>query len=141
VSSFVFGLLCTDILIRAVYVVFTLFLCFLTFSSCIVAVNNQYFYQSGGSRQGSVNDVRRLVLPDYYPLTPSQDMIAAGTGCLQLPSVQALGSNRPKSPSLLIVILPQTAADLRTAVKHFGDVSMGVPTQCIVRFCYWWNVS
>jgi eukaryotic translation initiation factor 2C len=62
----------------------------------------------------------------------AQDLMSAGAGALGLRSVKALGNQAPKAPSLLVVILPQTAADLRNAVKHFGDIVMGAPTQCIV---------
>jgi len=34
-------------------------------------------------------------------------------------------------PSLVICILPEGATDLYTAIKHFGDVSAGVATQCM----------
>jgi len=36
-------------------------------------------------------------------------------------------------PKLIIVILPENALDLYTAVKHFGDIRRGVTTQCVVR--------
>ena len=33
-------------------------------------------------------------------------------------------------PSFILVILPAPAADIRKSVKQWGDVMMGVPTQC-----------
>ncbi|KAF8603575.1 Piwi-domain-containing protein [Ceratobasidium sp. AG-I] len=35
-------------------------------------------------------------------------------------------------PNLIVVVLPEYAADLYQAVKHFGDVKQGVATQCLV---------
>ncbi|PCH41081.1 Piwi-domain-containing protein [Wolfiporia cocos MD-104 SS10] len=34
-------------------------------------------------------------------------------------------------PDLMVVILPEGGADIYTAVKHFGDISAGVATQCM----------
>ncbi|KAI6034268.1 argonaute-like protein [Pisolithus microcarpus] len=34
-------------------------------------------------------------------------------------------------PTLIVVILPENANDIYTAVKHFGDVTVGVATQCM----------
>lgn len=52
-----------------------------------------------------------------------------------------------KPPTLLVVVLPDHSADMYQAVKHFGDVFRGVPTQCISskkikgsRPQYWANV-
>jgi eukaryotic translation initiation factor 2C len=53
---------------------------------------------------------------------------------MQLPPDQ-----RPPKPSrivLIICILPYPAAEIRRAVKHFGDVESGIPTQCIVSAVY-----
>ncbi|KAJ7879560.1 argonaute-like protein [Mycena olivaceomarginata] len=36
-----------------------------------------------------------------------------------------------KAPQLLVVILPEGGNDIYTKVKHFGDVTMGVATQCL----------
>ncbi|CDO70771.1 hypothetical protein BN946_scf184798.g86 [Trametes cinnabarina] len=38
---------------------------------------------------------------------------------------------RRPAPELIIVILPNNAADLRRRVKHWGDIKMKVPTQCV----------
>ncbi|CUA70377.1 Protein argonaute-1 [Rhizoctonia solani] len=50
-------------------------------------------------------------------------------------------------PSLIVVVLPENSADLYQAVKHFGDVSRGVATQCLksskcrgAKAQYWANV-
>ncbi|KAG9317399.1 argonaute-like protein [Chiua virens] len=34
-------------------------------------------------------------------------------------------------PNLIVVVLPDNGDDIYTAVKHFGDVSVGVATQCL----------
>jgi eukaryotic translation initiation factor 2C len=39
---------------------------------------------------------------------------------------------KPSGTSLIICILPFPAAEIRRAVKHFGDVESGISTQCIV---------
>jgi eukaryotic translation initiation factor 2C len=53
---------------------------------------------------------------------------------LQLPP-----NERPPKPSriaLIICILPFPATEVRRAIKHFGDVETGIPTQCIVSSGY-----
>ena len=39
--------------------------------------------------------------------------------------------NKPR-PGLVVVILPQSAGPLRKAVKQWGDLMQGIPTQCVV---------
>ena len=41
---------------------------------------------------------------------------------------------RAANPDLILVILPESAEDLRNAVKRFGDIECGVKTQCVVSF-------
>ncbi|KAH9483501.1 Protein argonaute-2 [Psilocybe cubensis] len=50
-------------------------------------------------------------------------------------------------PTLMVIILPEGAGDIYTAVKHFGDVTVGVATQCLkfskcarAKSQYWANV-
>ncbi|KAF8173272.1 argonaute-like protein [Pholiota molesta] len=51
-------------------------------------------------------------------------------------------------PNLMVVILPERANEIYTAVKHFGDCSVGIATQCLMaKKCgsgakqqYWMNV-
>ncbi|KAF8165769.1 argonaute-like protein [Crassisporium funariophilum] len=50
-------------------------------------------------------------------------------------------------PNLIVVVLPEGGNDIYTAVKHFGDVTMGVATQCLksnkcsrAKPQYWANV-
>ncbi|KAJ7578988.1 argonaute-like protein [Mycena floridula] len=42
-----------------------------------------------------------------------------------------LFNTRKVPPTLFVVILPEGGNEIYTAVKHFGDVVMGVPTQCL----------
>jgi len=58
----------------------------------------------------------------------------AAQQAMQLPAEQ-----RPPKPSgiaLIVCILPYPATEIRRAVKHFGDVESGIPTQCIVSAVY-----
>jgi len=50
-------------------------------------------------------------------------------------------------PNLIVVVLPEGGNDIYTAVKNFGDVQMGVATQCLksikcnrAKIQYWANV-
>ncbi|KAF8889797.1 argonaute-like protein [Infundibulicybe gibba] len=50
-------------------------------------------------------------------------------------------------PTLIVVVLPDGGNDIYTAVKHFGDCTMGVATQCLksskcsrAKMQYWANV-
>ncbi|RPD77221.1 argonaute-like protein [Lentinus tigrinus ALCF2SS1-7] len=51
---------------------------------------------------------------------------------LQTIGRQCLDKNmRQGGPQLFIVVLPEMADDIYHAVKHFGDITRGVPTQCL----------
>ncbi|KAF5390572.1 hypothetical protein D9757_002737 [Collybiopsis confluens] len=39
-----------------------------------------------------------------------------------------------KPPSLMVVVLPEGGNDIYTSVKHFGDITMGIATQCLNSF-------
>ncbi|KAJ7830395.1 hypothetical protein B0H13DRAFT_1655150 [Mycena leptocephala] len=47
---------------------------------------------------------------------------AAGATCAK---------QKGKGPNLIVVILPEGGNDIYTSVKHFGDIAMGVATQCL----------
>ncbi|KAJ7180150.1 argonaute-like protein [Mycena crocata] len=47
---------------------------------------------------------------------------AAGAACAQ---------KMKAGPNLMVVILPEGGNDIYTSVKHFGDITMGVATQCL----------
>ncbi|KAF5361966.1 hypothetical protein D9756_002190 [Leucocoprinus leucothites] len=53
--------------------------------------------------------------------------IQAGQECV----AQEPGAHR-EGPGLFVVILPNVAGDVYIAIKHFGDITKGVPTQCMV---------
>ncbi|OBZ76133.1 Protein argonaute-2 [Grifola frondosa] len=54
----------------------------------------------------------------------SEQLRAAGTACFEK-------NGRAGGPNLIVVILPDGATDLYVKVKHFGDITMGVATQCM----------
>ncbi|GAW01092.1 argonaute-like protein [Lentinula edodes] len=65
---------------------------------------------------------------------------AAGMKCVKK-------NNVGKGPDMLLVILPDGGNDIYRAVKHFGDVTQGVVTQCLkaskcnrAKLQYWANV-
>jgi eukaryotic translation initiation factor 2C len=50
-------------------------------------------------------------------------------------------------PTLIVVVLPENGGEIYNAVKHFGDITFGIPTQCLkaisckrARPQYWNNV-
>ncbi|KAJ7611818.1 argonaute-like protein [Roridomyces roridus] len=50
----------------------------------------------------------------------------------QLKNAGAACAQKMKAgPSLIVVVLPEGGNDIYTAVKHFGDITMGVATQCL----------
>ncbi|KAF9454403.1 argonaute-like protein [Macrolepiota fuliginosa MF-IS2] len=55
-----------------------------------------------------------------------RQFMEAGQECL----AQEPGAGK-EGPGLFIVILPNTAGDVYVATKHFGDITKGVPTQCM----------
>ncbi|VDB94227.1 unnamed protein product [Peniophora sp. CBMAI 1063] len=64
------------------------------------------------------------ILPQYPP--PSGAIVD------QLITIGKMCREKTKSiPSFYLIILPEASSDIYSAVKHFGDVKMGVPTQCL----------
>ncbi|KAF7292384.1 Argonaute-like protein [Mycena chlorophos] len=43
----------------------------------------------------------------------------------------AVAKQLKAGPNLMVVVLPEGGNDIYTAVKHFGDITMGVATQCL----------
>ncbi|PIL23265.1 Argonaute [Ganoderma sinense ZZ0214-1] len=39
--------------------------------------------------------------------------------------------NEGQGPDLMIVVLPESSADMYQSVKHFGDITRGIATQCL----------
>ena len=56
----------------------------------------------------------------------------AGQQAMQLPADQL--PPKPSHITLIICILPYPVAEIRRAVKNFGDVESGILTQCTVPF-------
>ncbi|KAF8897601.1 argonaute-like protein [Infundibulicybe gibba] len=52
----------------------------------------------------------------------SEGLLAAGQICVDRTGFR---------PTLIIVVLPENGNDIYTAVKHFGDITHGVATQCL----------
>jgi len=69
-----------------------------------------------------VNDPHPIVTWENGQGRIHEQLRAAGVACAQK-------SKGP--PQLICVILPEGGNDIYTAVKHFGDVTMGVATQCM----------
>jgi len=69
----------------------------------IVETDPVYKYENG---QGRIADQLR----------------AAGRDCF---------NKHKQPPKLVVVVLPEGGNDIYTAVKHFGDVTMGIATQCL----------
>ncbi|KAF9480194.1 argonaute-like protein [Pholiota conissans] len=66
------------------------------------------------------------------------DLVKAGKGCMD---------QKKGPPTLIVVVLPEGGNQIYTAVKHFGDVTQGVVTQCLksqkvsrAKMQYWANV-
>ncbi|KAJ7228592.1 argonaute-like protein, partial [Mycena pura] len=52
----------------------------------------------------------------------SDQLRAAGAACAE---------KMKAGPNLMVVVLPEGGNDIYTSVKHFGDITMGVATQCL----------
>lgn len=64
------------------------------------------------------------------------DKIARARGCYTVVTDPRTGkSTQIPAPDLIVVVLPEHAAELRKVVKNWGDVSTGIPTQCVVSSC------
>ncbi|EIW61996.1 argonaute-like protein [Trametes versicolor FP-101664 SS1] len=54
---------------------------------------------------------------------PAQTLREAGNMCYQ--------KNGGGGPDLIVAVLPEASADLYMRIKHFGDITQGVATQCL----------
>ncbi|KAF8525338.1 Piwi domain-containing protein [Gautieria morchelliformis] len=75
--------------------------------------------------------------PDIIPGRPGVDdrghhelMETAGAAAIRSFEDQ-FRQNDPKRPTFILVILPDSAIDIRTSVKSWGDCIRGCPTQCM----------
>ncbi|KAI6105779.1 argonaute-like protein [Pisolithus sp. B1] len=71
---------------------------------------------------GEVNDSSPMVTWQNGQGRIADQLRQAGNECFQ---------KTQQRPTLIVVILPENANDIYTAVKHFGDVTVGVATQCM----------
>ncbi|KAI5983309.1 argonaute-like protein [Pisolithus marmoratus] len=69
-----------------------------------------------------VNDTNPMVTWQNSQGRIADQLRQAGNECFQ---------KTQQRPTLVVVILPDNANDIYTAVKHFGDVTVGVATQCM----------
>ncbi|KIJ70038.1 hypothetical protein HYDPIDRAFT_35479 [Hydnomerulius pinastri MD-312] len=69
-----------------------------------------------------VNDTNPLVTWQNGQGNIADQLRAAGNECFQ---------KTKQRPTLIVVVLPENGNDIYTAVKHFGDVTVGVATQCL----------
>ncbi|CAE6511706.1 unnamed protein product [Rhizoctonia solani] len=78
---------------------------------------------SEATRMGIRMDLNPPILfPSAQSLEVAQHLQSAGQRAVQ---------RYCTPPTLLVIVLPQNSADLYQAVKHFGDVTRGVATQCL----------
>lgn len=62
---------------------------------------------------------------------PQAFIMGTGSQTVRRDLQEASEKTGKKRPDLLVVVLPSSAADIRFAVKQFGDVFYGIPTQCV----------
>lgn len=62
---------------------------------------------------------------------PQAFLMGTGSQTVARDLKEASARTGKNSPDLLLVVLPSSAADIRFAVKHYGDVRHGVSTQCV----------
>ncbi|KAF9247291.1 argonaute-like protein [Melanogaster broomeanus] len=78
--------------------------------------------QSCGEVGIKINDTAPLVTWQNGQGRIGEQLRAAGNECFQ---------KTKQRPTLIVVVLPDNGNDIYTAVKHFGDVTVGVATQCL----------
>ncbi|EJF61200.1 argonaute-like protein [Dichomitus squalens LYAD-421 SS1] len=71
-----------------------------------------------------VNETDPVIIHDR-PQKIYDSLQAAGLRC-----IEKHGGGGP-GPDLIVVVLPESSADMYQAVKHFGDIQRGVATQCL----------
>lgn len=86
----------------------------------------------------TVEDTRPLIFYENGQGVIAEHLKKAGKACVD---------SKKSPPNLVVVVLPEGGNQIYTAVKHFGDVTMGVATQCLksgkcnrAKLQYWANV-
>ncbi|KAJ7628809.1 argonaute-like protein [Roridomyces roridus] len=69
----------------------------------------------------------------------TRDLVAAGDQCY---------ADKKKKPTVFVAVLPDSAGHIYHTVKHWGDITMGIPTQCLkatncvhAKENFWFNVA
>ncbi|KAF8076456.1 argonaute-like protein [Lyophyllum atratum] len=103
---------------------------------CIIVYEQQRRFGENAAQDmiagltASFQDVGIRVPPNYTPLVKWEN----GQGKIE-DQLRAAGgevnARHGAPPNLLVIILPEGGNDIYTAVKHFGDITMGVATQCM----------
>jgi eukaryotic translation initiation factor 2C len=85
-----------------------------------------------------VEDNRPLIFFENGQGNIGEQLKKAGKACVDA---------KKSPPNLIVVVLPEGGNQIYTAVKHFGDIAMGVATQCLksnkcsrAKLQYWANV-
>ncbi|KAH9842843.1 Piwi domain-containing protein [Rhodofomes roseus] len=89
-----------------------------------------------------VNVVRDPVLQrggNAYQVSQALDTLLQRATIVSEPHPRT-GQTKPIPPTIIIALLATNAAEIRRAVKHWGDVTRGIPTQC-VRSGKWENAK
>ncbi|KAF8806120.1 argonaute-like protein [Phlegmacium glaucopus] len=98
----------------------------------------QGFMEGARSVGMSVADNQPLIFWENGQGNITDQLRKAGKACVD---------QKKSPPNLIVVVLPEGGNDIYTAVKHFGDITMGVATQCLksgkcsrAKMQYWANV-
>ncbi|KDR84292.1 hypothetical protein GALMADRAFT_111558 [Galerina marginata CBS 339.88] len=96
------------------------------------------FCEGAASVGMNVEDKRPLIFYENGQQVIADHLRKAGKACVD---------QKKSPPNLIVVVLPEGGNQIYTAVKHFGDVTMGVATQCLksqkcsrAKPQYWANV-
>ncbi|GLB33868.1 putative argonaute family protein [Lyophyllum shimeji] len=103
---------------------------------CVIVYEQQRRFGEGAAQDmiagltASFQDVGIRLPPNYAPLVKWEN----GQGRIE-DQLRAAGgevnARHGAPPNLLVVVIPEGGNDIYTAVKHFGDITMGVATQCL----------
>ncbi|PPQ95875.1 hypothetical protein CVT26_015567 [Gymnopilus dilepis] len=96
-------------------------------------------FRDGANSVGmTIEEPRPLIFYENGQGNIGEQLRAAGKKCFD---------DKKTPPDVIVVVLPEGGNQIYTAVKHFGDVTMGVVTQCLksrkckgAKMQYWANV-
>jgi len=102
---------------------------------CIVIFERQQRFNEQACKdmiQGLVKATREVGITGMDPEPLIRYGNAQGdVGQTLLDTGKTFHAARKTFPSLIVIVLPEAATDIYTAVKHFGDIVAGVATQCL----------